>query len=143
MTTARYGSFVSPEIRRYARSPSSIGKRCVTSGDVRTRRAAPARPLRDGLLHVRVRRAAVVHAESSGEFDSRLVQINAEDSTAIRLQELRGELSDESESDDDDRLAQRRLCEPHALKRDCAERRESAALKINAVGQRRAKVLRH
>src|SRR5205085_10647465 len=65
------------------------------------------------------------------------------DSTAVRLQELRGELADESESDDDDRLAQRRLRESHALKRNRAERRESAALKINAVGQHRAKVFRH
>src|SRR2546430_7507182 len=51
---------------------------------------------------------------SPGEFDSRFVKVNAEDSTAVRLQKLRGELSDESESDDDDRLAQRRLREPRS-----------------------------
>src|SRR5205085_9127722 len=106
-------------------------------------RAAPARPTEDGLLHAAPGDGAVIRAEPFRQLDLRGVEVNAEDAAAVSLQELRGELAEESEADDDDRLAQRRLGEPHALERDGPERCEGSALEVNAVGQAHAEVLRH
>src|ERR1044072_8587974 len=95
----------------------------------------PARPRRDLFGGCLARDRCFVSAQFERERNARLVQVETEYTTAIRFEKLNCELSDEPESDHDDRFAKRRFSQSHSLQRDCAERSIRAGFKTDTLRQ--------
>ncbi len=81
-----------------------------------------------------------IGARCLGALDRSRVDVDAGDPAPRGAQQLDGDLPDEAESDDDDRLADSYVGLPHTLHRDGADGRVCGVVERDAVRDRRAEV---
>ncbi len=86
---------------------------------------------------------AVVRAELARERDLRVIEIDAENAAAGRLEDLHRQLAEQPQPDDGHRVAEPDLRRPHALQRDRAQRDEGRLVEAHALGDLHRQILRH
>ena len=86
---------------------------------------------------------ATAHTQFTGHGQASLVQIDPDHRAAVRAKQLRGELPEDAQPDDDECLTQRRRRAADALHRNGSERHRAGFVEADAVGNARHEVARH
>ena len=89
------------------------------------------------------RHEPAVEPVGRGRRHAALVRVDADHAAAVGLEELHGELAEDAQPHDDDRLAQRGRGASHALQRDRAQRHRRGVLDGDALGHLHREVHGH